>query len=68
MPTCCSPAHFASQEANQDPIDLAFLAAAKERHVFEGVLAVTPVSFSRRLMRRTGGRKPWSSRTGSGCA
>ena len=37
---------LASQEANQDPIDLAFLAAAKERHVFEGVLAITPVSFS----------------------
>ena len=28
---------LASQEANQDPIDLAFLAAAKERHVFDGV-------------------------------
>ena len=27
---------LASQEANQDPIDLAFLAAAKERHVFDG--------------------------------
>jgi H+-transporting ATPase len=36
----------ASQEANQDPIDLAFLAAAKERHVFEGVPTVKPVSFS----------------------
>ncbi|MBI5090958.1 MAG: plasma-membrane proton-efflux P-type ATPase [Candidatus Hydrogenedentes bacterium] len=35
----------ASQDANQDPIDLAFLAAAKERHVFDGALAVTPVSF-----------------------
>ena len=37
---------LASQEANQDPIDLAFLAAAKERHVFDGAPAVTPVSFS----------------------
>ena len=37
---------LASQEANQDPIDLAFLAAAKERHLFDGVPAVTPVSFT----------------------
>ena len=37
---------LASQEANQDPIDLAFLAAAKEHHVFDGLPAVTPVSFS----------------------
>ena len=37
---------LASQEANQDPIDLAFLAAAKERQVFGGVPAVTAVSFS----------------------
>src|SRR5665213_2811774 len=37
---------LASQEANQDPIDLAFLAAAKERHVFDGLPAVTPVSFA----------------------
>ena len=36
---------LASQEANQDPIDLAFLAAAKAHHVFAGV-AVTPVSFA----------------------
>ncbi|MHB0974307.1 MAG: plasma-membrane proton-efflux P-type ATPase [Thiobacillus sp.] len=36
----------ASQEANQDPIDLAFLAAAKERHIFDGKSAVTPVSFA----------------------
>ena len=36
---------LASQEANQDPIDLAFIAAAKERHIFDGVPAVTPVSF-----------------------
>lgn len=37
---------LASQEANQDPIDLAFLAAAKERHIFGGLSAVTPVSFA----------------------
>ncbi|MHB8624781.1 MAG: plasma-membrane proton-efflux P-type ATPase [Aggregatilineales bacterium] len=37
---------LASQAANQDPIDLAFLAAAKERHVFDGVPAVTPISFA----------------------
>ena len=28
---------LASQEANQDPIDLAFLAAAHDRHVFDAV-------------------------------
>jgi plasma-membrane proton-efflux P-type ATPase len=37
---------LASQEANQDPIDLAFLAAAKERHSFDAVPKVTPVSFA----------------------
>jgi P-type E1-E2 ATPase len=37
---------LASQEANQDPIDLALLAAAKAHKVFEGVPAVTPVSFA----------------------
>jgi plasma-membrane proton-efflux P-type ATPase len=36
----------ASQEANQDPIDLAFLAAAKERHIFDNLPKVTPVSFA----------------------
>jgi magnesium-transporting ATPase (P-type) len=36
----------ASQEANQDPIDLAFLAAARERHSFDGRPSVTPVSFA----------------------
>ena len=36
---------LASEEANHDPIDLAFLAAARERHIFEGLPAVTPVSF-----------------------
>jgi plasma-membrane proton-efflux P-type ATPase len=37
---------LASQEANQDPIDLAFLIAAKERHIFDNVPKVTPVSFA----------------------
>jgi plasma-membrane proton-efflux P-type ATPase len=37
---------LASQAANQDPIDLAFIAAARERHVFAGMSAVTPVSFT----------------------
>jgi plasma-membrane proton-efflux P-type ATPase len=37
---------LASQEANQDPIDLAFLAAAKDRHVFEAAPAATQVSFA----------------------
>ena len=37
---------LASQEANQDPIDLAFLAAAKERHIFDNLPKVTPVSFA----------------------
>ena len=37
---------LASQEANQDPIDLAFLAAAKERHIFDDLPKVAPVSFS----------------------
>jgi H+-transporting ATPase len=36
---------LASQEANQDPIDLAVLASARERHVFESAAAVRPVSF-----------------------
>lgn len=37
---------LASREANQDPIDLAFLAAAKDHHVFDGRPPVTPVSFA----------------------
>jgi H+-transporting ATPase len=37
---------LASQEANQDPIDLAFLSAANERHIFDNLPKVTPVSFS----------------------
>ena len=36
---------LASQEANQDPIDLAFLAAAKERHVFDDHPKATAISF-----------------------
>jgi len=39
-------AALASQESNQDPIDLAFLAAAKERHVFDNAAAITPISFT----------------------
>ena len=35
----------ASQEADQDPIDLAFLRAARERHAFEGLPAVKGISF-----------------------
>ena len=37
---------LASQEANQDPIDLAILAAAKERHIFDNIPKVTPLSFA----------------------
>lgn len=37
---------LASQEANQDPIDLAFLAEAKARRVFDAGPTVTPVSFA----------------------
>jgi H+-transporting ATPase len=37
---------LASQEANQDPIDLAFLSAAKERHIFDNLPKVAPVSFA----------------------
>jgi plasma-membrane proton-efflux P-type ATPase len=36
---------LASEEANQDPIDRAFLTAARERHIFDGLPAVTPISF-----------------------
>ena len=36
---------LASHESNQDPIDLAFLAAANERHIFDNLPKVTPVSF-----------------------
>ncbi len=37
---------LASQEANQDPIDLAFLAAAKERHIFDNLPKAVPISFA----------------------
>jgi plasma-membrane proton-efflux P-type ATPase len=37
---------LASQEANQDPIDHAFLTAAKDRHVFDNLPKVAPVSFA----------------------
>jgi len=37
---------LASQEANQDPIDLAFLDAAKKQHIFDNLPKVTPVSFA----------------------
>ncbi len=37
---------LASEEANQDPIDLAFLRAAKEAHLLDGPAAATPVSFA----------------------
>jgi plasma-membrane proton-efflux P-type ATPase len=37
---------LASQEANQDPIDLAFLAAARERHIFDNLPKIAPVSFA----------------------
>jgi plasma-membrane proton-efflux P-type ATPase len=37
---------LASQESDQDPIDLAFLAEAKERHIFDRVPKVTSVSFT----------------------
>lgn len=37
---------LASQEANQDPIDLAFLAAAKAHHVFDDMPVITPISFA----------------------
>lgn len=37
---------LASQEANQDPIDQAFLAAAKDRHVFDNLPKITSVTFT----------------------
>jgi plasma-membrane proton-efflux P-type ATPase len=36
----------ASQEANQDPIDLAFLAEARHRQVFDGLPPIKPISFA----------------------
>ncbi|GAA0332169.1 plasma-membrane proton-efflux P-type ATPase [Sphingomonas oligophenolica] len=37
---------LASRESNQDPIDLAFLAAATANRVFDDLPAITPVSFA----------------------
>jgi magnesium-transporting ATPase (P-type) len=37
---------LASQEADEDPIDLAFLAASKERQIADGLAAVTRISFA----------------------
>lgn len=37
---------LASQEANQDPIDLAFLAAAKQRQIFNGASPIKAISFT----------------------
>jgi plasma-membrane proton-efflux P-type ATPase len=37
---------LASQDANQDPIDLAFLAAAREHKVFDVATRMTPISFA----------------------
>ena len=42
---------LASQEANQDAIDHAFLTAAKDRHVFDNLPKVAPISFA---LSRTG--------------
>jgi plasma-membrane proton-efflux P-type ATPase len=39
-------AALASQESGQDPVDLALLAAAKERHIFASSAMVTPISFA----------------------
>lgn len=36
---------LASEAANQDPIDLAFLTVSKERNIFNGAAPVPPVSF-----------------------
>ena len=38
-------AAFASQESNEDPLDIAILAAARERHIFENLAQVTRISF-----------------------
>jgi H+-transporting ATPase len=47
---------LAFQEANQDPIDLAFLAAAKERRTFGDTPVTTPVLAVRRRRPTHGGR------------
>ena len=58
---------LASQEANQDPIDLAFLAAAKARHIYDAIPMATPVSFSP-FDAKSRQRKPCLNCTGSACA
>lgn len=55
---------LASQEANQDPIDLAFLAAAK-CSMYSMVFPQSRRSLSCRLMRRIDGRKPSLNKTDS---
>ncbi len=39
-------AALASQESGRDPVDLALLAAAKERHIASGSAMATPISFT----------------------
>lgn len=57
---------LASQEANQDPIDLAFW--LRQRSATSSTTFPKSRPFPlRRSMRKTGGPKPWSSRTGSVC-
>ena len=55
---------LASQESDQDPIDLAFLAAAKERDVFKGARRRRRRFPSYPSTRRTAGRKRSSSGRG----
>lgn len=50
-------AALASQESNQDPIDLAILAAARTQTILTGSAPVTPISFGH-LMQRTAIQKP----------
>jgi len=45
-PTSCSRARSRRRKPTRIPIDLAFLAAAKERHVFDGRPKVAPISFA----------------------
>ena len=56
---------LASRESNQDPIDLAFLAAARERGLVGAVSPAAPLSFSRSI-RRPEGPRPSSNRMGRG--
>jgi plasma-membrane proton-efflux P-type ATPase len=37
---------FASQEANQDPIDLAFIRTSKERHIIDNIPRIKQISFT----------------------